>query len=224
MKAFILAAGRGERLRPLTDSTPKPLLKVGGQSLIEYHPHGLAKAGFHDVVINIAWLGEQIQAALGTGERYDLRITYSHEQRGALETAGGIIHALPLLGAAPFTVVNADIWTDYDFRRLPAEPDGLAHLVLVDNPPQHPAGDFALQDDRVLASGAHCLTYSGIGVYRPELFAGLPQGVRPLAPLLREAMARGEVSGEHYRGRWLDIGTAARLQALDQELLAEAGL
>jgi MurNAc alpha-1-phosphate uridylyltransferase len=224
MKAFILAAGRGERLRPLTDTTPKPLLKVGGQSLIEYHLHGLAKAGFHDVVINIAWLGEQIQAALGTGERYDLRITYSHEQRGALETAGGIIHALPLLGAAPFTVVNADIWTDYDFRRLPAEPDGLAHLVLVDNPPQHPAGDFALQDDRVLASGAHCLTYSGIGVYRPELFAGLPQGVRPLAPLLREAMARGEVSGEHYRGRWLDIGTAARLQALDQELLAEAGL
>ncbi|MGD8999018.1 MAG: nucleotidyltransferase family protein [Granulosicoccaceae bacterium] len=224
MKAIILAAGRGERLRPLTDSTPKPLLKVGGQSLIEYHLYGLAKAGFHDVVINIAWLGEQIQAALGTGERYDLRITYSHEQRGALETAGGIIHALPMLGAAPFAVVNADIWTDYDFRRLPAEPEGLAHLVLVDNPPQHPAGDFALQDNQVLASGEHCLTYSGIGVYRPELFAGLPQGMRPLAPVLREAMVRGEVSGEHYRGRWLDIGTAARLQALDQELLAEAGL
>jgi MurNAc alpha-1-phosphate uridylyltransferase len=223
MKAFILAAGRGERMRPLTDTTPKPLLKVGGRSLIEYHLDALARAGVRDIVINTAWLGEQIHAALGSGKLYGLQITYSHEKDGALETAGGIIHALSLLGDAPFIVVNADIWTDYDFTHLPAEPDGLAHLVLVDNPPQHPQGDFALQGHHVHASGAHCLTYSGIGVYRPALFAGLPQGKRPLAPLLREAMKREEVSGEHYAGRWLDIGTAARLHALDQELLKQPG-
>lgn len=218
MKAFILAAGRGERMRPLTDTTPKPLLPVAGRALIEHHLLALAAADIRDIVINTAWLGERIQATLGDGARFGVRIRYSHEPEGALETAGGIINALPLLGDEPFVVVNADIWTDYDFSRLPPAPDGLAHLVLVDNPPQHPHGDFALQAGRVLERGDRQLTYSGIGVYQPHLFEGLQPGVRPLAPLLREAMAQGQVSGEHYSGRWFDIGTPERLRQLDREL------
>jgi len=219
MRALILAAGRGERMRPLTDTIPKPLLAVGGRPLIEWHLQALAEAGIREVVINHAWLGEQIEAALGDGERFGLRIRYSPEPPGALETAGGIVNALPLLGEAPFLVVNGDIWTDYPFTRLPREPGrGQAHLVLVDNPSHHPQGDFHLAAGRVQAEGTPRLTFSGIGLYSPALFAGLEPGRRPLAPVLREAMARGRVIGEHYGGRWFDIGTPERLARLDAEL------
>lgn len=222
MRALILAAGRGERMRPLTDTTPKPLLAVGGRPLIEWHLQALAAAGITEVVINHAWLGERIEAALGDGGRFGLQIRYSPEPPGALETAGGIVNALPLLGEAPFLVVNGDIWTDYAFARLPTALGGdLAHLVLVDNPPQHPQGDFRLAGGRVHAEGAPRLTFSGIGVYSPALFAGLPPGRRPLAPVLREAMAGGRVSGEHHRGRWFDIGTPERLAGLDALLAGE---
>jgi len=218
MKAMLLAAGRGERMRPLTDTMPKPLLEVAGKALIEYHLEALHRAGIEEVVINHAWLGEVIETRLGDGRRYGLHLVYSPEIPAALETAGGIIQALPLLGDAPFLVINSDIWTDYPLRHLPCEPDGLAHLVLVDNPPQHPAGDFHLEDGRVHAEGEPRLTYSGIGVYRPDLFAGLAPGVRPLAPLLREAMQAGQISGEPYSGAWFDVGTPERLAALDRRL------
>lgn len=218
MKAMILAAGRGERMRPLTDTTPKPLLKVGEKHLIEYHLDNLRQAGIRDVVINHAWLGEQIEATLGDGQRYGVTIRYSREAE-ALETAGGIRQALSMLDDGPFVVINGDIWTDYPLRDLPTEPAGLAHLVLVDNPPHHPEGDFMLQDGRVLATGTNCLTFSGIGLYRPALFAGLEPGKAPLAPLLREAMSGDQVSGEHHRGHWFDIGTPERLAELDHWLL-----
>jgi MurNAc alpha-1-phosphate uridylyltransferase len=214
VKAIILAAGRGERMRPLTETTPKPLLRAGGQSLIEYHLHALARAGVHEVVINHSWLGQQIVDYLGDGQRYGVRIVYSAEGEPPLETAGGIIQALPLLGDAPFILVNADVWTDYDFSQLPRVLRGKAHLVLVDNPVHHPQGDFALQAHSVRNAG-NKLTYSGIGVYSPALFADLPAGVRPLAPLLRAAIEREEISGEWYRGQWWDIGTPERLQQLD---------
>jgi MurNAc alpha-1-phosphate uridylyltransferase len=222
MHAMILAAGRGERMRPLTDTRPKPLLIAGGKTLIEHHIERLAAAGVTELVINHAYLGEQIEAALGDGSRWTLNIRYSPEGT-ALETGGGIRRALPLLGKGPFVVVNGDIWTDYDFSTLPVlyETD-LAHLVLVDNPKHHPEGDFVLDSDmkRVLdTKGAGALTFSGIGVYRPELFADLGpitgQSAFPLAPLLRRAMAAGRVSGEHYQGRWMDIGTPERLLQLD---------
>jgi len=215
--AMILAAGRGERMRPLTDRTPKPLLPVAGKPLIEYHLEALAAAGVEEVVINLSWLGEQIPPALGQGERWGLRIRYSHEGPVALETAGGIRRALDLLGDGPFLVINGDVWTDYPLARL-SEPEGLAHLVLVDNPPHHEQGDFVLDGGAVRAGDGVKLTFSGIGVYRPQLFAGLPDGPAKLAPILREAMARGAVSGEHYRGRWIDVGTPARLAELDQDL------
>lgn len=221
MKAMILAAGRGERMRPLTDQTPKPLLKVGGKALIEYHLDNIKRAGIDEVIINHAWLGQQIETALGAGRRYGLRIEYSREGE-ALETAGGIQRALTLLGDEPFIAINGDIWTDYPLQSLPPLPTGLAHLVLVDNPPQHPAGDFMLQAGRLLPEGDNCLTFSGIGLYRPELFAGLAPGKSPLAPLLRAAMTRGEVTGEYYSGRWFDIGTPERLQELDQLLAGQA--
>lgn len=214
---MILAAGRGERMRPLTDRTPKPLLPVAGKPLIEYHLEALAAAGVEEVVINLSWLGEQIPPALGQGERWGLRIRYSHEGPVALETAGGIRRALDLLGDGPFLVINGDVWTDYPLARL-SEPEGLAHLVLVDNPPHHEQGDFVLDGGAVRAGDGVKLTFSGIGVYRPQLFAGLPDGPAKLAPILREAMARGAVSGEHYRGRWIDVGTPARLAELDQDL------
>lgn len=217
MKAMILAAGRGERMRPLTDHTPKPLLKVAGKALIEYHLENIRQAGMKEVVINHAWLGEQIESCLGDGSRFGLTIEYSREGE-ALETAGGIQKALPLLGDAPFIAINGDIWTDYSLASLPAAPQGLAHLVLVENPPQHPQGDFMLQDGYLKPEGDHCLTFSGIGLYRPALFAGLKPGVAPLAPLLREAMSRQEISGEHHTGQWFDIGTPERLQALDDML------
>lgn len=221
MRAMILAAGRGERMRPLTDKTPKPLLKVGGHYLIDYHLRALAAAGFEDVVINHAHLGEQLEQALGDGERYSLSIQYSPEG-SALETGGGIFNALPLLGDEPFLVINGDVWTDYPFERLRTQAVQLAHLVLVDNPPQHPKGDFALSEGRVSEAQGERLTFSGIGVYRAELFAGCKPGAFPLAPILRRAMAADLVSGEHYQGRWFDIGTPERLTQLD-EMLKQAG-
>ncbi len=220
MKAMILAAGRGVRMRPLTDARPKSLLAAGGKPLIVWQLEKLARAGFAEVVINHAYLGHMLEGELGDGARFGLAIRYSPEAE-ALETAGGIAHALPLLGAEPFLVINADIFSDYDYSKLARLDlqDRLAHLVLVDNPPQHPRGDFALQAGRARESGEHLLTFSGMGVYAPRLFGGIPSGGKvALAPLLRKAMAADRVSGEHYTGCWQDIGTAERLQALDAQL------
>lgn len=217
MKAMILAAGRGERMRPLTDTCPKPLLQVGGQRLIEYHLQNLAAAGFTDVVINYAWLGEQFEQCLGDGSQFGVRIHYSNEGATALETAGGIINALPLLDSETFLVVNGDIWTDYDYARLPHTLSGLAHLVLVDNPEHHPAGDFQLTPGHQVVD-APALTFSGIGLYARELFSPYETQIKPLAPLLREAMKNNAVSGEYYPGQWWDIGTPARLKELDSYL------
>jgi len=219
VKAMLLAAGRGERMRPLTDTTPKPLLRIGGQMLIERHVHALARAGIRQLVINHAHLGGQIERALGEGSAYGVQITYSPEPEGALETGGGIFNALPLLGTAPFLVLNADIWTDYPFARLPQTLDGLAHLVMVSNPPHHPDGDFSLSGGRLAQRGPAMLTFSGIGVYRPELFDGCSPGAFPLAPLLRTAMDAGRVSGEHYTGAWFDIGTPERLEAINRSVI-----
>jgi len=216
---MLLAAGRGERMRPLTDTTPKPLLRIGGQMLIERHVHALAQAGIRQLVINHAHLGGQIERALGDGSAYGVQIAYSPEPEGALETGGGIFNALPLLGAAPFLVVNADIWTDYPFTGLPQSIDGLAHLVMVSNPPHHPDGDFSLSGGRLAQRGPAMLTFSGIGVYRPELFDGCTPGAFPLAPLLRMAMDAGRVSGEHYTGAWFDIGTPERLDAINRAVI-----
>jgi MurNAc alpha-1-phosphate uridylyltransferase len=225
LRAIILAAGRGERMRPLTDSVPKPLLQAGGRALIEWHLEALALAGFREIVINHAHLGDQIEAALGDGQRYGVNIRYSVEKE-ALETAGGIAKALSLLGNKPFLVVNGDVFCDYDFAGLSSlsctlPPDQLAHLVLVDNPVHHPGGDFFLDGHRLVAEGENKFTFSGIGVYRPELFAGIVPGSKAkLAPLLLSAIAQGKVSGEHYRGRWVDVGTPQRLRELDEELVA----
>ncbi len=214
MRAMILAAGRGERLRPFTDHTPKPLLPVAGKPLIVWHIEALVAVGIHDIVINHAWLGEQIEAALGAGEAWGAHIVYSPEGEQALETGGGIYRALPLLGDAPFLVVNGDVWTDYDFSCLPLRLDGLAHLLLVTNPSHHTTGDFFLVDGRVMGDSPDArearLTFSGIGVYSPRLFANCEKGRFPLAPLLRRAMARGQVSGECYTGHWVDVGTPER--------------
>ncbi|WP_089726894.1 N-acetylmuramate alpha-1-phosphate uridylyltransferase MurU [Candidatus Thiosymbion oneisti] len=217
MQAMILAAGRGERMRPLTDHTPKPLLPAGGKPLIVHHIERLVVAGLRKIVINHAHLGHRIEAALGDGSRWGAELRYSPEVR-ALETGGGIFKALPLLGRGPFLVVNGDIWTDLEFVRLRLSDGLLAHLVLVDNPPHHPEGDFALANGRLSTQDTPRYTYSGIGIYHPDLFRGCSGGAFPLAPLLRAAMERGLVSGEHYAGRWLDIGTPERLQALDRML------
>ena len=216
--AMILAAGRGERMRPLTDHTPKPLLPLAGKPLIEYHIEALARAGFERLVINHAHLGEQIEQALGDGSRWAVTIRYSPEPEGALETGGGIHHALPLLGAAPFLVINGDVWVDYDFTRSALPAGMLAHLLLVDNPPQHPAGDFCLRQGLVGEGASPRLTFGGIGVYDAELFAGLEPGRFPLAPLLRRAMAQGRVSGERLTSAWVDVGTPERLQQLERQL------
>jgi MurNAc alpha-1-phosphate uridylyltransferase len=215
MKAMVLAAGRGERMRPLTDRTPKPLLEVRGQPLIAWHLRALARAGVREVVINLSWLGAQLRAALGSGARFGLHISYSEEPEGALEVGGGIFHALPLLGADPFLVVNGDTYTDLDFARLSIPPRSLAHLVLVPNPAHHPQGDFTLRGGAVGTAGEPRLTYSGLGVFRPELFAGCSPGRFPLLPLLRSAIAAERLSGERYDGAWSDVGTAARLAALN---------
>lgn len=218
MKAMILAAGRGERMRPLTDVTPKPLLPVAGKPLIVWHLERLARAGFSEVVINHAHLGDQIEALLGGGDAWGLSIRYSIEPQGALETAGGIANALPLLGNDPFLVVNGDIFCDWDFSRARLG-DALAHLVLVANPPHHPEGDFTLEGTKVGAGKTAKLTFSGIGIYRPALFAGIGRGQpAKLAPLLHGAIAAGRVTGEHHRGRWEDVGTPERLAALDAEI------
>lgn len=218
MKAMILAAGRGERMRPLTDHTPKPLLQVGGKPLIVWHLERLAKAGFKEVVINHAHLGKQIEQALGSGSAWGLSIEYSSEIK-ALETAGGIANALPLLGDSPFLVVNGDVFTQINFGVLQLVSPNLAHLVMVDNPPQHPDGDFSLDSGKITASGSHKLTFSGVGVYHPALFVDVDRSqAAKLAPLLRSAMAEGLVTGDHYQGVWHDIGTPERLTFLDQQL------
>ena len=233
-KAMILAAGRGERMRPLTDTLPKPLLRAGGKRLIEYHLGNLANAGFHEIVINHSYLGQMIEAELGDGERYGVSIHYSHEPT-ALETAGGIAQALPLLrdrlengpDGNPFLVVNADIYCEFDLarllpilRRMREDPEEiLAHLVLVDNPSHHTVGDFALDSDRVVLAGEHRFTFSGIGIYQPQLFKGVVPGTAAkLVPLLHRAMALGKLSGEHYPGLWMDVGTPERLHLLNDHV------
>jgi MurNAc alpha-1-phosphate uridylyltransferase len=222
MKAMILAAGRGERMRPLTDDCPKPLLKVAGKRLIEYHLENLQRAGVQDVVINHAWLGEQFVSCLGDGRRYGLNIHYSNEGEQALETAGGIIHALPLLGASPFILVNGDIWTDYEFANLPKVIDRLIHIVLVNNPSHHPHGDFDLTSSNSVIDQRK-FTYSGIGIYNPEIFTKLKSGIQPLAPIIREMIVAQQVSGEYYAGMWTDVGTPDRLHALQEHLLKSLG-
>lgn len=221
LPVMILAAGRGERMRPLTDDRPKPLLDVAGKPLIVYHLERLAAEGFVNIVINLGYRGDQISECIGDGARFGLRVRYSQEDEQAYETGGGICHALPLLGDGPFMVVNGDVFTDYPFSRLiqdlPAQGD-LAHLVMVPNPPQHPEGDFALSQGRLSREGQSRLTFSGIGVYRPELLAGEHPLRFPLAPLLIEAMTQGKVSGEQFDGVWNDIGTPQRLAALTESL------
>ena len=233
MKALVLAAGLGERMRPLTLRTPKPLLEAGGKPLVAWHLGKLAAIGVREVVVNTSWLAGQFPQVLGDGSRWGLRLHYSHEGETPLETGGGMLHALRLLGDAPFLAVNGDIWTDFDFAKLPREPAGDAHLVLVDNPPQHPAGDFLLQGDDVrdVADGER-LTFAGIGLYRASLFDGWRAtigsapgaGETPprfkLAPLLRAAMHRDRVTGQHHPGRWTDVGTPERLAGLDASLRA----
>jgi MurNAc alpha-1-phosphate uridylyltransferase len=228
MKALVFAAGKGERMRPLTEHTPKPLLVARGKRLVEWHLEKLAAAGVTDVVLNVAWLAAAFAPALGAGARWGLRLHFSYEGDEPLETGGGMLHALPLLGDAPFIAVNGDIHTDFDFARLPRTLSGLAHLVLVDNPDFHPRGDFALRADRRIADdGDDRLTFAGIGVYDPALLTGWRDVIGPtpgaahvpprfrIVPLLQAAMARGLVTGEHHRGAWTDVGTPERLAALD---------
>ena len=229
MKAMILAAGKGERMRPLTDHTPKPLLEVGGESLIERHIRRLAAAGVRELVINVSHLGEQIVDACGDGSRWNLSIAYSEEAE-PLETAGGIQRALPLLGPAPFLVVNGDIWTDYPFEELTAhrlrQEEG-AHLVFVDNPPQHTHGDFLLADlgwVRFRPQDVTGLTYAGIGIYSPRFFATMAAGKLALRPLLDAAVDAATLGGQYYAGRWEDVGTPERLKALDEEVTGESGV
>ncbi|TNF33287.1 MAG: nucleotidyltransferase family protein [Gammaproteobacteria bacterium] len=224
MKAMILAAGFGQRMRPLTDTCPKPLLPVAGKALVEHQLEKLVAAGVHDFVINHAWLGEQIETALGNGSRWGVHIAWSREGT-PLNTGGGICKALPLLGEAPFVVANGDVWTDYDYTALVQRTlgDDLAHLVLVPNPPQHPQGDFLLVDGRVQLRPDHLtgLTYAGIALLSPELFAGHEVGDFPLAPLLRQAMQDGRVSGECFPGDWEDVGTPERLARLNARIAAD---
>ena len=216
MKAMILAAGRGERMRPLTDYTPKPLLRAGDKTLIEYSLENLQLAGFYDVVINLAHLGGQIRKFCGNGAAWNLNIAYSDEGDTALETAGGIAKALPLLGEQPFLVVNADVICGYPLANLRPKTEKLAHLVLIDNPPHHPLGDFKLHEAGLVSEAdGDKLTFSGIGVYQPALFADIPSGPYKLRPLLTQAMSQQQVSGEKYTGIWLDIGDPERLQKIN---------
>ena len=222
MKAMILAAGRGERMRPLTDTTPKPLLVAGGKPLIVWHIERLAASGFRELVINHAHLGHVLEATLGDGSQFGVRIRWSPEPPGALETAGGIANALALLGDTPFLVVNGDIWCDWDFRRALTPQKAPAHLVMIDNPAHHAGGDFLLQGDRLALAGhsdGKALTYAGIGIFSPAFFADLPRGAAmKLRPLLDTAIPKGLVSGEHHRGAWVDVGTPERLAELDRQL------
>ncbi|TVQ87999.1 MAG: nucleotidyltransferase family protein [Chromatiaceae bacterium] len=236
MQAMILAAGRGNRMRPLTDRVPKPLLAAGGRPLIVHQIERLLAAGYRELVINHAHLGQQIEACLGDGTQFGVRIRYSPEGTGrALETGGGIYRALPWLGPGPFLVVNGDIWCDIDYTKLRLGAGDLARIVLVNNPDHHPHGDFLLAGDRVLASPRPAastrsqvdtrspLTFAGVGLYHPGLFCGCRPGAFPLAPLLRAAMASGRCGGCHHRGHWLDVGTPERLQALAQLLRTAQG-
>ena len=223
MKAMVLAAGRGERMRPLTLERPKPLLEAGGVPLIVHHLRALRDAGCPDVVVNLSWLGEQIRAALGDGTAHGVRIAWSEEGPEPLETGGGIFRALPLLLPGPFLVVNGDVWTDVDYRTLgdALAPGDLAHLVLVANPGHNPNGDFALDRGRIVEDagpGIPRYTYSGVGVYRPELFDGCRDGIFKLAPLLRAAARAGRVGARVHLGAWMDIGTPERLADLDRKL------
>ncbi|KAF3981520.1 MAG: nucleotidyltransferase family protein [Methylococcales symbiont of Hymedesmia sp. n. MRB-2018] len=216
MKAMILAAGRGKRMRPLTDTMPKPLLLAAGKPIIQYTIEQLVDAGFNDIVINIAHLGKQLKQVLADGKQFNASIAYSDEGNMALETAGGIINALPLLGSDPFLLVNGDIANDFPFHTLLNKKINRAHLVLIANPGHHPEGDFHLADNHILAAqGQPTLTYSGIGLYHPDLFKNIPPGIKKLAPLLRQAMAENQVSGEKFDGFWMDIGTPERLKELD---------
>lgn len=223
MKAMILAAGLGNRMRPLTLHTPKPLLEVGGKPLIVWHIEKLQKIGVTEIVINTAWLGDKLVAALGDGSRFGVKILWSHEGEG-LETAGGIINALPLLGGEPFILVNGDVWTTMDFASLldVQLEDKLAHLVLVENPPQHVKGDFILANDLAYTfeqgQSGEALTYSGVAVLAPHMFAGLEHGKRPLAPLLKQTMQQQQVSAEKMQAVWVDVGTPERLEQLDLQI------
>lgn len=221
---MLLAAGRGERMRPLTDAVPKPLLPVGGKPLVVHLIEWLLAQGFREFVVNHAWHGRMIEERLGDGSEFDASIQYSPEGDHALETGGGIRHALPLLGSDPFVAVNADIWTNFPFANLPDALEALAHLVLVENPPHNPRGDFTLSGTRVgLGGEGPRLTFSGIGVYRPELFSELEEGRFPLAPILRRACEQGRVSGRHFTGEWWDVGTPERLAELERRLDGRAG-
>jgi N-acetyl-alpha-D-muramate 1-phosphate uridylyltransferase len=212
VKAMLLAAGKGERMRPLTLHTPKPLLPVAGKPLMQWHLEALARAGIRELVINHAWLGEQIERAFGDGSEWGMQIRWSPEGE-PLETGGGIFRALPLLGVEPFVLVNGDVWVDFDFAGLHPDPDVLAHLVLVPNPPYKTQGDFVLNGGRVSNPKAgEGLTYSGIAVIHPRLFEGCQPGAFALAPLLRRAADAGRVSGEHFAGQWVDVGTPERLE------------
>ena len=216
MKAMLLAAGRGERMRPITDTLPKPLVPIAGKPLIVYHLEALARAGVRDVVINLSWLGGQIRASLGDGARHGVRITYSEEGPVPLETGGGIARALPLLGSEPFLVINGDVWTDLDFGRLaPLAADADARIVLAANPAHHPHGDFGIEGDLVVEREADRYTYTGIGLFRPALFADHPSERFPLLPILRRAIAARRLRAEVYRGAWFDVGSAERLRWLD---------
>jgi MurNAc alpha-1-phosphate uridylyltransferase len=215
---MILAAGRGQRMRPLTDETPKPLLQVGRQALIEYHLASLSAAGVDRVVVNVSWKGRQIQDFLGDGSKYGLNITYSDEGSEALETGGGIHRALPALGSAPFWLVNGDVYTDFAYPATALGDAILGHLIMVPNPPHNPHGDFHLASGHVQVAGEQRSTYSGIALLHPQLFADAVPGKFPLAPLLVTAMESNRITGELYRGRWIDVGTPDRLQALDHEL------
>jgi MurNAc alpha-1-phosphate uridylyltransferase len=220
---MILAAGRGQRMKPLSDHTPKPLLSCGGRPLIDQHLRALASAGFTEIVINLAWLGHQIRAYVGDGRAWGVTVRFSHETDGALETAGGIRHALPLLGTTePFLVVNGDIVTDYPFDRRALHTDDLAHLVLVDRPAERERGDFDLREGRVVDAANPRLTYSGIGIFRPALFQGGYEGPEPLAPILKRAATGGRASGERYIGYWRDVGTPGRLTQAEMELARPA--
>jgi MurNAc alpha-1-phosphate uridylyltransferase len=215
---MILAAGRGERMRPLTERLPKPMLEVGGHRLIAYHLASLARLGVNEVVINLSWHGERIREALGDGDGHGVSIRYSEEGPEPLGTGGGIVAALPLLGAEPFLVLNGDVWTDFELGRLRAPAGSLAHLVLVDNPEHHPEGDYGLEPGGQARTGGKRLTYSGISRLDPALFAGQGSGFLPLKPLLDAALTTGRLTGQHHPGAWRDVGTPARLAALDAEL------
>jgi len=218
MKAMILAAGRGERMRPLTDESPKPLLEVNGKPLIEYHIESLARGGIRDIVINLAWLGEQIRDWVGEGSKYGINISYSEEDPEALETGGGIFRALPLLGDEPFWLVNGDVFCAYDYAERSLVDGMLGHLMMVPNPRHHPKGDFSLANGKVIARTEQSLTYSGIALLHPDLFAGCTDGKFPLAPLLNKAIEQNALSGERFDGHWTDVGTPERLAELNRLL------